>query len=121
MKELPLELPGRGCRIAIAAGEFNHFIVQQLVDGALDALERKLDSRSLLEMLNRIEQLQGDVQRLRGDVELQTHRLEALQRQQREQYLDIDRRLQQLETGVAGGSAGSTAAMQGQLPQAACH
>jgi tol-pal system protein YbgF len=85
----------------------------------LDALERKLDSRSLLEMLNRIEQLQGDVQRLRGDVELQTHRLEALQRQQREQYLDIDRRLQQLETGVAGGSAGSTAAMQGQLPEAA--
>jgi len=72
----------------------------------LDALERKLDSRSLLEMLNRIEQLQGDVQRLRGDVELQAHQLEELQRQQREQYLDTDRRLQQLETGLAGGTPG---------------
>jgi tol-pal system protein YbgF len=85
----------------------------------LDALERKLDSRSLLEMLNRIEQLQSDVQQLRGNMELQTHRLEELQRQQREQYLDTDRRLQQLETGVAGGSAGSAAAMPGELPQTA--
>jgi tol-pal system protein YbgF len=82
----------------------------------LDALERKLDSRSLLEMLNRIEQLQGDVQQLRGNMELQTHRLEELQRQQREQYLDTDRRLQQLETGVAGTSAGSTPPLPGMLP-----
>ena len=85
----------------------------------LDALERKLDSRSLLEMLNRIEQLQGDVQQLRGSVELQAHRLEELQRQQREQYLDTDRRLQQLETGVAGGGPGSTAPMPGMLPDVA--
>jgi 6,7-dimethyl-8-ribityllumazine synthase len=40
MNELPLELPTRRLRIAIAAAEFNHFIVQQLVDGALDALSR---------------------------------------------------------------------------------
>jgi len=84
----------------------------------LDALERKLDSRSLLEMLNRIEQLQGDVQRLRGDVELQTHRLEELQQQQREQYLDTDRRLQQLETGLAGGTAGSMPPAPGGMPEA---
>jgi 6,7-dimethyl-8-ribityllumazine synthase len=40
MKEFPLEIPSRDCRIAIVASEFNHFIVQQLVDGALDALNR---------------------------------------------------------------------------------
>jgi len=40
MNEYPLEIPKRECNIAIVAGEFNHFIVQQLVDGALDALER---------------------------------------------------------------------------------
>lgn len=40
MNELPLEFPGRECHIAIVAAEFNHFIVQQLVDGALDALQR---------------------------------------------------------------------------------
>jgi tol-pal system protein YbgF len=68
----------------------------------LDSLERKLESRGLIDMLNRIEQLQRDVQQLRGDLEVQAHTLEDMQRRQREQYLDIDRRLQQLETGQAG-------------------
>jgi 6,7-dimethyl-8-ribityllumazine synthase len=40
MNELQLEMPGRECNIALVAGEFNHFIVQQLVDGAVDALNR---------------------------------------------------------------------------------
>jgi len=40
MNELALEIPQRECNIAIVAAEFNHFIVQQLVDGALDALQR---------------------------------------------------------------------------------
>jgi len=40
MNELPLEITERDCNIAIVAGEFNRFIVQQLVDGALDALSR---------------------------------------------------------------------------------
>ena len=40
MNEFPLEMPGRNCNIALVASEFNHFIVQQLVDGAVDALSR---------------------------------------------------------------------------------
>ncbi len=68
----------------------------------LDSIERKLDSRGLLELLNRVEQMQRDVQQLRGDIEVQTHTLEDMQRRQREQYLDIDRRLQQMETGQVG-------------------
>ncbi len=40
MHEFPLEMPQRECNIAIVASEFNHFIVQQLVDGAVDALHR---------------------------------------------------------------------------------
>lgn len=40
MNELALEIPDRDCNIAIVAAEFNHFIVQQLVDGAMDALQR---------------------------------------------------------------------------------
>ena len=46
MNEYALEMPQRECRIAIVAGEFNHFIVQQLVDGALDALGRNGVSES---------------------------------------------------------------------------
>ncbi len=40
MNELSLEIPERECNIAIVAAEFNHFIVSQLVEGALDALQR---------------------------------------------------------------------------------
>lgn len=40
MNEIPLQMPRRDCKIAIVASEFNHFIVQQLVDGAFDALGR---------------------------------------------------------------------------------
>ena len=40
MNEFPLEMPGRECNIALVASEFNHFIVQQLVEGAVDALSR---------------------------------------------------------------------------------
>jgi 6,7-dimethyl-8-ribityllumazine synthase len=40
MSEYSLEMPQRACNIAVVASEFNHFIVQQLVDGAYDALGR---------------------------------------------------------------------------------
>jgi tol-pal system protein YbgF len=72
------------------------------VQDRLDNIERKLDARGLVEMLNRIDQMQRDIRSLRGDIELQANTLEDIKRQQREQYMDIDRRLQQLETGQAG-------------------
>lgn len=40
MKELELKIPTGECRIAIVAAEFNHFIVKQLVEGAMDAFGR---------------------------------------------------------------------------------
>ena len=73
----------------------------------LDNIERKLDSRGLMDMLQRIDQLQRDMQELRGEIEVQTHTLKQIQRRQREQYLDIDRRLQQLETGQPGAAPAS--------------
>ncbi|HKK05719.1 MAG TPA: tol-pal system protein YbgF [Gammaproteobacteria bacterium] len=70
-------------------------------------LERKLDSQGLVDMLSRIEQLQSDVQRLRGELEVQSHTIDELKQRQRDLYADIDRRLSQLERGapVAGAAA----------------
>jgi TolA-binding protein len=79
-------------------------------------IERKLDARGLQDMLQRMDQLQRDLQELRGELEVQTHTLKDLQRRQREQYLDIDRRLQQLENPSVGGPAGGAAST---LPPAA--
>jgi tol-pal system protein YbgF len=79
----------------------------------LDNIERKLDSRGLVDMLNRLDQMEHDIQQLRGDVEVQAHALEDIKRQQREQYMDIDRRLQQFETGQGGTLPGAPGAVEG--------
>jgi tol-pal system protein YbgF len=71
----------------------------------IEQLERKLDSRSLMDMLDQITTLQQEVQQLRGDIEVQNHTLDSLQKQQRDLYLDIDRRLHRLETGGVEGQA----------------
>jgi tol-pal system protein YbgF len=74
----------------------------------LDRIERQLEGRGLIDLLNQLEKLQGDVQQLRGDIEVQNHQLEDMQRRQKDLYLDIDRRLQALETGKPAGAAGVT-------------
>jgi 6,7-dimethyl-8-ribityllumazine synthase len=51
MNEFPLEMPGRTCNIALVASEFNHFIVQQLVEGAVDALNRNGVSQQNISLL----------------------------------------------------------------------
>ena len=73
----------------------------------LDRIERQLEGRGLIDLLNQLEKLQGDVQQLHGDIEVQNHQLEDMQRRQKELYLDIDRRLQALETGKPASAAGA--------------
>ena len=74
-------------------------VSKQELETRINNLERKIEGRGLVDMLTQIEQLQRDVQQLRGEIEVQSHTLEDMQRRQRELYLDIDRRLQPLETG----------------------
>lgn len=97
----------------------------QARDGDLDQrvqrLEQMMQSRGLMEMLTRLEQLQRELQELRGQVEVQGHTLEQLKQRQRDLYMDVDRRLQQLESGGAPsaavpGSAAAGAADSGRIP-----
>ncbi|MCB1568682.1 MAG: tol-pal system protein YbgF [Xanthomonadales bacterium] len=54
-----------------------------------------------VELLNRVNQLQTEVQTLRGMVEEQGHRLTEFERRARDQAMDFDARLSTLEGGVA--------------------
>jgi tol-pal system protein YbgF len=72
------------------------------LEDRIQQLERRLDSRSLIDLMEQIKALQRDVQQLRGDIEVQTHNLEGMQKRQRDLYLDIDRRLHRLEAGGSG-------------------
>ena len=65
-----------------------------------------------IELLNRITALQTEIQSLRGLVEQQSHELDTLRDQARDQYVDLDSRLARLEGGTApmdGGAAGGVA------------
>jgi len=61
----------------------------------LDRLERILQNQSLSDILLQVQRLQEEVQRLRGTLEVQEHTLETLTRRQREQYRDLDSRVEE--------------------------
>ena len=70
-----------------------------------------MSNRQLSELFYQIQVLQQEVQELRGLVEEQAYQLNRLARDQKEQYIDLDRRVAGLTTGgVAGAglSAGSS-------------
>lgn len=58
------------------------------------------------ELLFMIEQLQQEVQELRGIVELQGHQIKQLKQQSRDRYHDLDQRLLKLKEGVSSSSNG---------------
>ena len=68
------------------------------IEERVKRLETLLSSGTLIELLDRVESLQAEVQSLRGEVEEQTHAVSQLNKRQRELYLDVDRRLSNIET-----------------------
>lgn len=67
-------------------------------------LERQVqgsaDSGNMSELILRNQELQNEVQNLRGLVESQAFEIEGLKKRQRDQYVDLDSRLQRLEGGM---------------------
>jgi len=72
--------------------------ITQDLSGRLDRVEKILDNRALLDMLELLESLKTEVSALRGDIEVQTHTVEQLKQKQRDLYTDIDKRLQRIES-----------------------
>lgn len=80
-------------------------LAAESIEQRVGRMERVLDSQSLVDMATRLEQIQKDLQLLRGEIELQGHTLAGLKKRQRDLYLDIDQRLRRLEAGGAAVSA----------------
>lgn len=78
----------------------------------VERIEGLMQSQGLIDMMTQLQQLQREVQQLRGEVETQGNQLQQLQRQQREFYLDIDRRL----GGAAAQPGMSPDASSGMVP-----
>ena len=68
-------------------------------------LNTQMDNRAMLDLLQRVDELADEISQLRGDLELQASDLEGIKKRQRELYLDIDRRMRDLEDRSTGQSS----------------
>ena len=74
------------------------------VEERLKRLEQLLASQGLVDIMLKVESLQTVIQRLQGQSEEQLHTLQELKKRQRDLYIDIDRRLLQLERNAPAGT-----------------
>jgi tol-pal system protein YbgF len=77
------------------------------LDTRLERVERVVNNDSLIQLAAQVEQLQLELREIRGEVETLRFDTESAAARQRDQYLDIDRRLQALASGT--GAAYSSA------------
>ena len=80
------------------------------LENRLRRLETRSNNQQLVDLMQRFDQIQRDMQRLIGDIEVQSHEIKRMKDQQKKLYSDIDQRLRKLEqSGVAKTpSAGGT-------------
>jgi len=103
-------------------------VLQKQIDDRLTALESQLKAQGLIDLLNQVDQLRGDLAKLRGQIEVNAYELEQQQKRQRDLYVDLDTRLRKLESAqgaaamppdanaaasnVPGGAAAGAATLQ---------
>ncbi|NEX19576.1 tol-pal system protein YbgF [Thiorhodococcus mannitoliphagus] len=81
------------------------------LEGRIGRLERILENQTGSELLLQVQRLQTEMQELRGMVEQQRFDVEKLQRQQRDQFIDLDSRLSGSATGGQPARLGGSAAI----------
>jgi len=72
----------------------------------MSRLGRLIDNRAVLDMIQQVDAIAEDVGLLRGDIEVQGNDINEIKKRQRELYLDIDRRLRDLESGSGSQASG---------------
>ena len=83
------------------------------MDNRLRRVERLIDNEGLMSLLVKLDSLQKDVRELRNDVDTLKYEVGQTGGRQRDLYLDLDQRLQNLEQGAARLTDPGVAAGQG--------
>jgi tol-pal system protein YbgF len=73
-------------------------------------LEESVRNIGVVELLRQIDTLNGEIARLRGQIEVLANQNEQIQKRQRDFYLDLDSRLKRLEGGGQTGASAPPAA-----------
>jgi tol-pal system protein YbgF len=95
----------RLCRLLLAA--------VAAAQPALLLAQAQPDARNpgIVQLMNQVESLQADINKLRGQLEVLSNGLENAQKRQRDMYLDLDTRLRRIEQ-----QSGDAARKEGQAP-----
>jgi tol-pal system protein YbgF len=81
---------------------------EESLQARLDRLERIIQGQGLTSLLTQVDQLQREIQRLNGANEELNHQIEQMQKRQREQYLDLDQRITEIQQQPPVSQAPST-------------
>ena len=85
------------------------------LESRMQRIERVLDNQSLLNLARQVQEIEEAQRQMRGEIEELRHNVESSGERQRDLYLDVDKRLQALESRGVPSSA-SSADPTGQLP-----
>ncbi len=97
-----------GCT-TLAPSEDPVFLRLTDMEARLIRVERVINNQSLIELANQVDQLQSQTAALRGEIETLRFELDGGSSRQRDLYLDVDQRLQVLESRSARPVAPSLA------------
>ena len=67
-------------------------------------LGRLVDNRAMLDMIQQVDEISEEIGLLRGEIEIQGNDINEIKKRQRELYLDIDRRLRDIESGATAAA-----------------
>ncbi len=79
------------------------------VDGRILKLDESIKNLGIIQLLNQIEQLNAEISKLRGQIEVLANQNDQLTKRQKDFYLDIDTRLRKLEGLPADAAPAATA------------
>jgi len=103
---------GAGCATTPAADDPTQVKLNDL-DARVARIERIISNQSLVDLAQHLDQVQADVRQLRGRLEELEYNTEAMKKQNRDLYNDLDKRVAALGGGSAGSAGAASAAASG--------
>ena len=90
-------------------------------EARIQRLEENIRNIGVVELVRQLDQMNAEIAKLRGQLEVLTNENQQIQKRQRDFYLDLDSRLKRLEGAPAGASSspGATPPTEASAPPAA--
>jgi len=88
---------------SVSAAETN--TKNMTIDQRLSRMERMMANQSVVEIFMQLQNLQREIETIRGELEVLTHDIGGMKQRQKDLYLDLDNRLQQVEMAASNGGS----------------